>query len=69
MEARCESLEHGRRERTYRRYQVDGGGHAWPGGVRYARVRFIGKVSRVLDAIDEAWRFLGLAPEKHSGPV
>jgi polyhydroxybutyrate depolymerase len=52
-----------------RLYEVNGGGHAWPGGVRYAREWLIGKVSRELDATDETWRFLGLAPEKSAGPV
>jgi polyhydroxybutyrate depolymerase len=44
-------------------YQVDGGGHAWPGGLRYAREWLIGRVSRELDATEEAWRFLGLGAE------
>ncbi len=52
-----------------RLYQVDGGGHAWPGGLRYAGEWLIGRVSRELDATDETWRFLGLAPEKSAGPV
>ncbi|MBS0395346.1 MAG: prolyl oligopeptidase family serine peptidase [Proteobacteria bacterium] len=41
-------------------YEVDGGGHAWPGGRRYAREWLIGRVSAELDASDAAWRFLGL---------
>ena len=49
-------------------YEVQGGGHAWPGGVRYAREWLIGKVSRELDATDETWRFLGL-PAGPRGPV
>ncbi len=52
-----------------RLYEVDGGGHAWPGGLRYAREWLIGKVSRELDATDETWRFLGLGPESSAGPV
>jgi len=52
-----------------RLYEVDGGGHAWPGGLRYAPERLIGKVSRELDATDETWRFLGLAAGKRPGPV
>ncbi|HXQ63389.1 MAG TPA: PHB depolymerase family esterase [Steroidobacteraceae bacterium] len=52
-----------------RLYEVDGGGHAWPGGPRYAPERLIGKVSRELDATDETWRFLGLAAGKRPGPV
>jgi polyhydroxybutyrate depolymerase len=52
-----------------RLYEIDGGGHAWPGGPRYARERLIGKVSRELDATDETWRFLGLAAETSAGPV
>ncbi len=49
-------------------YEVQGGGHAWPGGVRYAREWLIGKASRELDATDEAWRFLGLGGNRR-GPV
>ncbi len=49
-------------------YEVQGGGHAWPGGLRYAREWLIGKVSRELDATDETWRFLGL-PGRRRGPV
>lgn len=52
-----------------RLYEVDGGGHAWPGGLRYLGERLIGKVSRELDATDEAWRFLGLAAGTFAGPV
>jgi len=49
-------------------YEVQGGGHAWPGGLRYAREWLIGKVSRELDATDETWRFLGLGGSRR-GPV
>jgi polyhydroxybutyrate depolymerase len=52
-----------------RLYEVDGGGHAWPGGPRYLGEWLIGKVSRELDATDEAWRFLGLAAGTSAGPV
>jgi polyhydroxybutyrate depolymerase len=41
-------------------YEVQGGGHAWPGGLRYAREWLIGRVSQELDATEEAWRFVGL---------
>jgi polyhydroxybutyrate depolymerase len=49
-------------------YEVQGGGHAWPGGPRYLREWLIGKVSRELDATDETWRFLGLGGNRR-GPV
>ncbi len=49
-------------------YEVQGGGHAWPGGLRYAREWLIGKVSRELDATEETWRFLGLGGNRR-GPV
>lgn len=52
-----------------RLYEVGGGGHAWPGGLRYAGEWLIGKVSQELDATDEAWRFLGLAQGSLAGPV
>ena len=49
-------------------YELDGGGHAWPGGLRYAREWLIGRVSRELDATEEVWRFLGLGGAR-PGPV
>ncbi|HUO94915.1 MAG TPA: alpha/beta fold hydrolase [Steroidobacteraceae bacterium] len=49
-------------------YEIDGGGHAWPGGLRYARKWLIGRVSQELDATDEIWRFLGLGAGRR-GPV
>lgn len=38
-------------------YQVQGGGHTWPGGLQYLRERRIGKTSRDIDATDEIWKF------------
>lgn len=49
-------------------YEVRGGGHAWPGGLRYAREWLIGKVSKELDATDATWRFFEL-PAGRRGPV
>ena len=49
-------------------YEVQGGGHAWPGGLPLPREWLIGKVSRELDATDETWRFLGLGGNRR-GPV
>jgi polyhydroxybutyrate depolymerase len=49
-------------------YEVDGGGHAWPGGLAYLGKWLIGKVSQELDATDETWRFLGLRGSRR-GPV
>jgi polyhydroxybutyrate depolymerase len=36
-------------------YRVEGGGHAWPGGLPYLGERMIGKTSRNLDACDAIW--------------
>lgn len=36
---------------------VHGGGHTWPGGWKYLREAFIGRVSADVSASDEAWRF------------
>jgi len=38
-------------------YTVDGGGHAWPGGVQYARPRLIGVTSRDYSASQAIWDF------------
>jgi len=39
-------------------YEVEGGGHAWPGGAQYLPERFIGRTSRQLDASRELVEFL-----------
>jgi polyhydroxybutyrate depolymerase len=42
-------------------YRVDGGGHAWPGGLPYLGERMIGKTSGNLAACDAIWEiFSGL---------
>ena len=41
-----------------RLYEIQGGGHTWPGGVAYANERLVGRVSRELDASEEIWRFM-----------
>lgn len=41
-------------------YTVQGGGHTWPGGWRYAGERAVGRRSEDLDATAEALRFFGL---------
>lgn len=38
-------------------YVVEGGGHAWPGGKRYAREWLIGRTSDDIDASRTAWKF------------
>jgi polyhydroxybutyrate depolymerase len=38
-------------------YVVHGGGHTWPGGLRYAGEWIVGRVSRQLDATDLIWDF------------
>ncbi|HEU5357736.1 MAG TPA: PHB depolymerase family esterase [Gemmatimonadales bacterium] len=38
-------------------YKFDGGGHAWPGGTQYLPARFVGRVSRNVDASEEIGRF------------
>jgi polyhydroxybutyrate depolymerase len=38
-------------------YAVEGGGHAWPGGVQYLPVALIGRSSRQLDAAETIWNF------------
>ena len=38
-------------------YVIEGGGHTWPGGLRYASVGLIGRTTRSLDASETIWRF------------
>jgi polyhydroxybutyrate depolymerase len=38
-------------------YQVDGGGHAWPGGLAYARERLIGITSQDINASEVIWQY------------
>jgi polyhydroxybutyrate depolymerase len=39
-------------------YEIEGGGHAWPGGAQYLPERLIGRTSRQLDASRELVEFL-----------
>lgn len=41
-----------------RLYEIQGGGHTWPGGVAYANERLAGRVSQELDASEEIWKFM-----------
>ncbi len=38
-------------------YEVQGGGHTWPGGKQYLGKRLIGPTSREINACDEIWDF------------
>lgn len=38
-------------------YRIQNGGHTWPGGKQYLPTRLIGRVSKDINAADEAWRF------------
>jgi polyhydroxybutyrate depolymerase len=38
-------------------YVIEGGGHAWPGGVQYLPERFVGRASGQLDAAEAIWHF------------
>ena len=40
-----------------RGYVVNGGGHAWPGGMQYLPASIIGKTSKNLDASEVIWEF------------
>jgi polyhydroxybutyrate depolymerase len=39
-------------------YEIQGGGHTWPGGVAYANERLVGRVSQEMDASREIWTFM-----------
>jgi polyhydroxybutyrate depolymerase len=43
-------------------YIIDGGGHAWPGGIQYLPESIIGKTSRNMDASQVIWAFLASNP-------
>jgi polyhydroxybutyrate depolymerase len=38
-------------------YEIDGGGHTWPGGYQYYPEERIGRTSRDIDASDVMWEF------------
>jgi polyhydroxybutyrate depolymerase len=38
-------------------YEVEGGGHAWPGGLQYLPTRFVGPASSLMDASYVIWDF------------
>ncbi len=38
-------------------FEIEGGGHTWPGGFQYYSKRFIGKTCRSFDASEEIWKF------------
>jgi polyhydroxybutyrate depolymerase len=38
-------------------YVIEGGGHTWPGGLRFASVGQLGRTTRNLDASETIWRF------------
>jgi polyhydroxybutyrate depolymerase len=39
-------------------YVINGGGHAWPGGIQYLPAMIIGKTTHNLDGSEEIWEFL-----------
>jgi poly(3-hydroxybutyrate) depolymerase len=39
-------------------YEIQGGGHTWPGGVPYLGPRIVGRVSHELDANEVIWAFV-----------
>ena len=38
-------------------YRIEGGGHTWPSGGQYLPVSLVGRVTREIDAAEEAWAF------------
>ncbi len=44
-------------------YEIEGGGHTWPGGYQYLGKWLIGRTSRDIDACEVIWDFF----EKHPG--
>jgi len=55
-----------------RGYVVNGGGHAWPGGMQYFPASMIGKTSKNMDASEVIWDFFSehtLGPKTNVGGV
>jgi polyhydroxybutyrate depolymerase len=44
-------------------YQVDGGGHTWPGGPQFAPVFIVGVACQSVNASDEIWKFFSTHPK------
>ncbi len=44
-------------------YQIEGGGHTWPGGAQYLRKKLIGKVCRDINATEVIWEFFKAHPK------
>jgi polyhydroxybutyrate depolymerase len=44
-------------------YTVQGGGHAWPGGLQYLPVKTVGKSSNQMDASQVIWEFFQKHPK------
>ena len=44
-------------------YQIEGGGHTWPGGYQYYSVTRIGKTCRDFDANEAIWQFFSNHPK------
>ncbi len=44
-------------------YAIEGGGHAWPGGIPYLPERIIGKTSQQMDASQVIWEFFQRHPK------
>lgn len=44
-------------------YEIQGGGHTWPGGYQYLPEFLIGKTSRDLNATETIWNFFNAHPE------
>jgi polyhydroxybutyrate depolymerase len=42
---------------------VEGGGHAWPGGIQYLPIRMIGRTSKAFDASELIWEFFQAHPK------
>jgi polyhydroxybutyrate depolymerase len=45
-------------------YQIEGGGHTWPGGIQYLPQSIIGKTSREFNASEVIWQFFKEHPKK-----
>jgi Poly(3-hydroxybutyrate) depolymerase len=55
---RCEKHLNGRNGAEVQLYTIEGGGHAWPGGMQYAPIETVGRASQQVDATRIIWDFV-----------
>lgn len=62
--SRAVQIDHDCPGAKVRLVRVEGGGHAWPGGLQFLPALLIGSVNRDIDAGQAAWTFFNGAPQR-----